>query len=97
MPYQGNKVVLLDMFNECELYLSQCYFAANHVNVIIMCVSLYLHGNTMDTMIFYLKDFSINCMRNIYDKKKKEINTNDLVIVIYYKMRDKTIMVHLFC
>lgn len=71
MPYQGNKVVLLDMINECELYLSHCYFAANHVNVIIMYVSLYLHGNTMDTMKFYLKDFSINCMRTYIIRKKR--------------------------
>lgn len=62
-----------------------------------MCVSLYFYGNIMDIMKFYLKDFFINCMRNIYDKKKKEININDLVIVIYYKMRDKMIMVYFFC
>lgn len=73
MPYHGNKVVLLDMFNKCELYLSKCYFAAKHVDVIIMYVRLYLHGNTIDKMKFYLKAFSINCMKNIYNKKKKKL------------------------
>lgn len=38
-----------------------------------MYVSLYFYGNIMDIMKFYLKDFFINCMRNIYNKKKKKL------------------------
>lgn len=93
MLYYGNKVVLLDMFNKCELDLLKCYFVVKYVDVIIMYVSLYFYGNMIDKMKFYLKDFFINCMKNIYiyDKKKKEININDYGIFFFVRKGMKVV------